>query len=199
MGTFADPSSEAHHFRRRQISAYTHEYSITLLLPILARAFPVSTALATLQVENDADFQVTHLTGTVPSPVNADGSRLIQSTSDQLLTFGMAGSPNRSDHGVVFKISEPETGRALTIARKTQNTVDLVAADALSPWDRTFINMRDVFGPGYGFQWGHPLPFKLVIPRSKRIQVLFQGVEQGPYNGYQRVSMCFVGQRYDDR
>lgn len=196
MGTFTDPSSEAQYFRRRQVTAYTHEYSITLLLPILAAGVPVSSALATLQIMEDADFEITHLTGSATSPVNADGTRLIQATSDQLLTFAMAGSPNRSERGTRFAISEPETNRPLTRGRGTQDSVALAAQGLTTQQHYSYLSFNDVFMPGFDFVWGRPIPFHYVLPKNKRLQVQFQCTEQGPYNGYQRVSMAFIGQRY---
>ncbi len=200
MGTFRDIEQEVLYFKSTQLTKYSHIYSITLPIPIPQVAGTIQLLEPVMQIMEDADFHITHLSGSVTSPTDINGVRRIDASSDMNIGFAMAGSNNRSDRGVSFKITEPETNRRLDTGRVTTNQADL-AAQATYAWMHGYVNFSDVFTPGYGSEFGRPVPFKYYIPRSKRLKVSLQCFDLNTGNNvgdvlYQWVSMAFIGNRY---
>ena len=201
MQTFRDIEEESLYFRHAQVAKYTHIYSITLQIAIPQVAGKSNTAEAVLQIMEDADFHVTGLTGSVTSPTDINGKRRIDLVSDMSIGFAMPGSPNRSDRGLSFRLTDTAMNHHLTGVRETKNAVDLTA-QAPYAWAHDFVNFGDVFTPGYGLETGRPLPFKYYLPRGARLKVNLQCFDLNTGNNvgdilYQRVSMAFIGNRYD--
>lgn len=196
MQTFRDIAEEALFFRRTQISKYTHIYSITLQM---ATASGVGESVALepiLQIMEDADFHITHLTGSVTDLTDVDGRRRVAET-DFAMVFPMAGTQQRGERGIYFKFQDVETNRDLQVCRPSNNAV-ISAAQFLSPWDQTFMSFNDVFMPGYGYNWGKPVKFEYTLMRNSRLKVLLRNRQRVPGIGgtYSRVSMAFIGNRY---
>ena len=201
MNTFRDMGEEALFFRRQQITKYTHVYSITLQVQNSYTTGEVINVEPILQVMEDADFHITHMTGSVTDPVNANGDRYIQAAgSDIGLLFPMAGSPNRGDRGIWFKFLDPKINRNLQLAMPAANSV-IEAAQYLTPFDHTMVEFGSVFAPGYGHAWGKPIKFDYTLLRNERLKILIQNRQHNPDEEgtfYSRVSMAFIGHRYEN-
>lgn len=197
MQTFRDIGEEAYYFRETQLTKYTHIYSIALQVAMPSSGTSTSLIVEPiLQVMEDADFHITHVTGSCGSPVDSTGKRVV-SGSDMVIKFGMAGSPNRSDRGISFKIINTKKNLPLTEAQGTKNFVNL-ATMVLSPVDHTFIEFGTVFTPGYGYDFGRPMPFEYTLQRGERFKIPIQCVDfKSSTPLFHRVSMAFIGNRYD--
>jgi hypothetical protein len=195
--TFRDIDEEARHFRITQLTKYTHIYSATFNIPFSSNVNIPTTLEAVLQVMEDADFHITHVVGSVCSPVNVDGTRIIDVSSALGLLFPMAGSDNRPDRGVSFKIIDPRENRRFTTGRITKNAVDLAAQNP--NYDHSFVEFGTVFGPGYDYTWGKPVAFNYFLEKSRRYKIMIQNLGIITYNlqvPYTRISMGFIGNRY---
>ncbi len=193
--TFRDVGEESLHFRHQQLTKYTHAYSITFNMPMADGVNAPMFMETILQVMEDADFHITHVSGCASGPVDVYGVPIIDLGSALGILFPMAGNTNRSDRGMSFKLMDPKFNTRLTEGQITRNAVNL-AAQATAV-DHSYINFGDVFGPGYDFIWGRPTPFKYTLERSSRLKVMFQCVDgDGGAQYYQRVSMAFIGNRY---
>ena len=199
-------SEEALFFRRTQVTKYTHVYSITLQM--LSRftvggiPSPIVNVEPILQIMEDADFHITHMTGSVSDPVDASGIRVANPTgSDYLMTFPMAGSPNRGGRGIFFKFLDPELNRPLQVGQPSNDAV-IKAAQFLSVYDQTMLDFTNVFSVGYGMSWGKPIKFDYTLMKNKRLKILLQNrqaasIESTEVQTYVRVSMAFIGHRYE--
>ncbi len=147
----------------------------------------------------DADFHITHMTGSVADPVNADGSRYQDYGSSLNLLFPLAGTGAKGDRGIWFKFENPKINRPLQLGIPTNNAVN-VASQFLSPYDQTMIEFGSVFGPGYGYTWGRPIKFDYTLMRNERLKILIQNRQSlvSPNEAYSRVSMAFIGNRYEN-
>lgn len=201
MSTFRDIGEEALFFRRQQITKYTHVYSITLQVASPTTLGQVVNVEPILQIMEDADFHITHMTGSVTDPTTSTGKRYVTGHGSDLgMLFPMAGSPNRGDRGIWFKFENPKVNRPLQLAIPTSNAV-IAAAQYLSPYDQTMVEFGSVFTPGYGHSWGRPIKFDYTLLRNERLKILIQNrqhlafEDDAPY--YSRVSMAFIGHRYE--
>lgn len=201
MENFRNLSEGALHFRHTQITKYTHSYSISLQIGMSTVAGGVVNLEPVLQIMEDADFHITHMTGSVTDPTDTNGKREVSlSGSDYGMIFPMAGSPNRGDHGIYFKFLDLEVNKNLQIGQPSDNAV-IKAAQFLSPYDQTLISFNDVFSPGYGYSWGKPIVFDYTLMKSKRLKILLQNRQRltnpdAEHSGFSRVSMAFIGHRY---
>ena len=203
MQTFRTMTEEALFFRRQQITKYTHLYSITLQIACPTTYGQVVNLEPVLQIMEDADFHITHMTGSVMDPSTVDGTRYVTGYgSDMALLFPMAGSPNRGDRGIWFKFENPKVNRPLQLGIPNNDAVTK-AAQYLSPYDNTLIDFCSVFMPGYGGEWGRPIPFDYTLMRNERLKVVLQNRQsvaliENEVAAYSRVSMAFIGHRYEN-
>lgn len=202
MQTFRDAGEEALFFRRQQITKYTHVYSISLQIACPTVAGQVVNLEPILQIMEDADFHVTHLSGSVTDPTDVNGTRYLTThSSDLVLLFPLAGSPNRGERGVWFKFEDPKINRPLQLGLPNNDAVTK-AAQYLSPYDNTMIDFGSVFTPGYGHSWGKPVRFDYTLMRNERLKILLQNRQKGTSEDgrvlYTRVSMAFIGHRYEN-
>jgi hypothetical protein len=196
--TFRDVEEEARFFRHTQLTKYTHLYSISWQVPGAALNYQPKFTEAVLQVMEDTDFHITHVCGSVGCPVNVNGIRMTDPGSAITLIFPMAGSAQRSDRGISFKFQDPKENTRHTEAQVTRNAVDLAAQGASINF--TYLNFGDVFAPGYDYGFGRLVPFDYFLERGKRFKVQIQTREGGVGSAgipYSRISMGFVGCRYD--
>jgi hypothetical protein len=212
--TYADTTQDEAHFRSMQVGRYTHAYSITLRVPndrSLVQAFVSGTSLlrsAVLQIEEDAEFHITHMSAAVMAPVG-DASEVRDPTLVPVLP--MAGvDTGRSDRGLAFRITETGSGRRLTRGHSTMIGPNVMAPTANSQnwwWaQQGFLALESVFPPAYGFEFAAPVAFEYHLERNKRLLVEFinrdsdiQGNDPPYFAGFggHRVTFCFLGQRYD--
>ena len=203
MQTFRDMGEEALFFRRIQITKYTHAYSITLQVPCPTVIGTVVNIEPVLQIMEDADFHITHMTGSVTDPVISTGVRYVTGTGSDLgLLFPLAGSPNRGERGIWFKFEDPKVNRPLQHGYPNDGAV-IKALQFLSPYDNTMIDFGSVFTPGYGHSWGKPVKFDYTLMKNTRLKVLiqnrqFMNNEEGEVAAFVRVSMAFIGHRYEN-
>lgn len=202
MNTFRDIAEESLFFRRQQITKYTHIYSITLQIACPTTPGQVVNLEPILQVMEDADFHITHMSGSVTDPVLSNGQRKVTGFGSDLgLIFPMAGSPNRGERGIWFQFQDPKVNRPLQLAIPTNNSV-VKAAQFLSPYSQTMIEFNSVFTPGYGYSWGKPIKFDYTLMRNERLKILLQNRQYGAAEDsetyYSRVSMAFIGHRYEN-
>ncbi len=199
---FRNVEDESLYFRHTQVTKYTHIYSISLQMQMSTSANVPLYLEPVMQIMEDADFHITHVSGSVTSPTDVNGGRAIDASSPLTLAFPMAGSNNRNDRGILFKFIEPKTNRRLTEGRVTTNSTDLAALVAAgSQIDRTFLGFSDVFSPGYGNRLGRLMPFEYYLGRSERLKVRLQITGQAgqgnlSYVPYDRISIAFIGHRY---
>ncbi len=203
MQTFRDMTEEALFFRRQQITKYTHIYSISLQVPYPTVSGQVVNIQPVLQVMEDADFHITHITGSVTDPVDVNGSRYVTNHgSDFVLLFPLAGANNRGERGIWFKFEDPKINRPLQVGIPNNDAVTK-AAQFLSPFDNTMMDFGSVFTPGYGTSWGKPIKFDYTLMKNERLKILIQNRqfmvsrddERVPYV---RLSMAFIGNRYEN-
>lgn len=197
-------TEEALFFRRQQITKYTHVYSISLQIQCPNVSGQVVNLEPILQIMEDADFHITHMTGSVTDPVKSDGTRYLTTHgSDLVMLFPLAGSPNRGERGIWFKFENPKINRPLQAGLPNLDAVTR-AAQYLSPFDNTMVEFGSVFGPGYGHSWGKPIKFDYTLMKNERLKILLQnrqfvgGVEAEGITAYSRVSMAFIGHRYEN-
>lgn len=207
MQTFRDIGEEALFFRRTQITKYTHVYSISFLMLNPEAAHKVVVKEAILEIMEDADFHITHLTGSCDGPMNADGTRFIISNTETVDPFPSswpavgAGTNNvmRFERGIYFRFFDPEVNRDLMLGIPTKNAVDLRAMEALqSDFNYQRLDFNSVFTPGFGYGWGRPVLFDYTLMKKKRLKITIENRSNTPNDGieYTRVSMAFVGHRY---
>ena len=196
MTTFRDTNEEALYFRRTQLTKYTHVYSITLQMATANATTGVNNLEPILQVMEDADFHITHLSGSVTEMVDTNGKRET-STTDYGLIFPMAGAPTRGDRGIFFRFFDVEMNRSLQRSQSSNNAV-IAASQFTSAYDKTLIAFNDVFTPGYGHAWGKPIKFDYTLMKNTRLKVMLQSRQRGSGLGasFSRVSMAFIGCRY---
>lgn len=211
---YDDIAEDERHFRAMQTGRYAHVYSVTLRVPndrSLAQSGVSGASLkrsAVLQIEEDAEFHITHMAAAVMAPVG-DGSEV----RDPALTpvFAMAGvDTGRSDRGLAFRISETGSGRLLVLGQT--NTIGpsvlVPSADSQSWWwaKEGYLALESVFPPAYGFEFLCPVPFEFHLEKNKRLVVDFinrdSDIEAGDPPifaglGGHRVTFAFLGQRYD--
>ncbi len=214
--TYADTAQDEVHFRSMQVGRYTHAYSITLRVPndrdaTITFGGTVNANLrrsAVLQIEEDGEFHITHMTAAVMAPVG-DGSEVRDSA--MLPLFPMAGvTTGRSDRGLAFRITETGSGRALVLGRTlTQgpNQVGPTTANQNGWWAKEgYLALEAVFPPSYGFEFAAPVAFDYYLERQKRLVVDFINRDSDvglidPIGnlglGGHRVTFAFLGQRYD--
>lgn len=176
---FNDIALEEIHFRRMQVSRYAHLYSATFNVP--AAVGGVGSLLeAIFQVEEDADFYVTHICGCAQAPMNAAGTR----NTGLAATYLAAGvSTGRSDRGLRFRLFDPGNGRTL-------QKIIVNARTATQPQD--FIPFETVFPPGYSFEFAGGVAWEYYLERGRRLKLEMQNVD----NGIHRVTFGFMGKRY---
>jgi len=117
------------------------------------------------------------------------------------MTFPMAGSPNRGGRGIFFKFLDPELNRPLQVGQPSNDAV-IKAAQFLSVYDQTMLDFTNVFSVGYGMSWGKPIKFDYTLMKNKRLKILLQNrqaasIESTEVQTYVRVSMAFIGHRYE--
>lgn len=209
--TYADVAEDEAHFRGMQVGRYTHLYSVTLRVPndrAISQTAVSAASLrrsAVLQIEEDAEFHITHISAAVMAPVAA-GSEVRDSTLTPALP--MAGvSTGRSDRGLAFRIIEPATGRRLTVGQTLRigpNIIGPTANFQNGNWaSEGYVPLEALFPPSYAFELAAPIAFEYLLERNARLVVDFlnrdsdmvAGVAQG--NGGHRVTFAFLGQRYD--
>lgn len=214
--TFADTAQDEAQFRAMQIGRYTHAYSITLRVPndhdvgiqVGGESSSAMLKSAILQIEEDAEFHITHMTAAVMAPVAA-GSEVRDASMTPL--FPMAGvTTGRSDRGLAFRISEPGSGRRLVRGITTSigpNVMAPTPTNQNSWWaSQGFLALESVFPPAYGFEFSAPVAFEYHLERNKRLLVEFlnRDSDVGAIDpvgniglGGHRVTFAFLGQRYD--
>jgi hypothetical protein len=138
------------------------------------------------------------MTGSVTDLTDTNGKRIV-TASDFALIFPMAGTTSRGDRGVYFKFLDVEVNKNLQIGQPSQDAV-IKAAQFLSPWDQTLISFNDVFTPGYFTSWGKPIKFDYTLMKNTRLKILLQNRQRAPGIGaaFSRVSMAFIGNRYEN-
>ncbi len=201
MQTFRDVGEEVLFFRRQQITKYTHVYSISLQLLNATQPGLVQNVEPILQIMEDADFHITHMTGSVTDPTDSIGKRYITTGGSALgLLFPLAGSPNRGERGIWFKFENPKVNRPLQMGLPNLDAVTR-AAQYLVPYNNTLIPFESVFSPGYGNSWGKPIKFDYALMRNERLKITLQnrafGIAEAAPPLYTRVSMAFIGHRYE--
>lgn len=203
--TFRDIESEVKHIRHEQLSKYKHIYSISVNLQgTIDGANYVVNSEAVLQIMEDADFHITHLVGKVRDTAS-DLTPFYSSPVDDYdygNRYKMAGSPNRSDRGVWFRfIDVARQNRPLQSVCPLNNRA-IVEEQNLLPYNHSLVEFNSVFGPGYGFGFGRPVPFAYTLMKGERLKIEFQNRahsvgEIGTI--YQNVCMGFIGYRYESK
>jgi len=198
--TFRQISEEVIFFRRTQITKYTHAYSITMQIECPQVIGEVINREPVLQIMEDADFHITHMTGSVTDIVTATGTRPPNITgTDYGLMFPLATTINKGDRGIWFKFEDPKVNRPLQLGIPNDGAV-IKALQYLSPYDNTMMDFGSVFSPGYGYSWGKPIRFDYTLMKNTRLKVLLQNRQRTNGGGahYSRVSMAFIGHRYEN-
>ena len=193
---FADIEDEIRYFSHAQAGKYSHIYSATFLTRVGTVANQYMQDTAILLIENDADFHVTHIAGSVVGPAGSSNRREVA----QDVEFLAAGvSLGRSDRGIGFKIREGSTGRNLTQAFRLGGDANIANGNLTYAKD-DFIPFENVFAPGYGFELRAPVPFKYDLKRGERLILTVQQRDNNQADPevavIHRVSFAFLGTRY---
>ena len=197
MNTFRDAGEEAIFFRQQQITKYTHVYSVALQVLQPVTSGQVVNVEATLRIMEDADFHITHMTGSVIDPVTVDGARYVYD-SGLVMLYPMAGTQSRGERGIWFNFDDGQANRQLQLASPPRN-VAVQAAQFLSPYDHSMIEFNSVFAPGYGHSWGKPIKFDYTLMRGQQLKISLQNRQyQSVDTRYARVSIAFIGHRYEN-
>lgn len=137
--TFANVVKEQQHLRNAQIVRYNYTYPINVTVPNNGNR------LATIIVDQDADFFAKQLTGKVIGPTDSNGARLV----NQPTNFPMPGTlMGWADSGVQVKIFDGGSGYDLTDG---------------------FVNVETIFTPGYGVQFHIPFAWPYYIRRNSKL------------------------------
>lgn len=212
--TFRNIEQESLFFRQTQLTKYTHLYSITFQIPMAIAGtgagatyqdITPNNQLAIMQIMEDAAFHITHISGSVTSPVDVNGVRLNAPTPTSsgataaALGFPMAGTTNRSDRGLRVSMIQSSANQRLTLGEITRNQHDLIeqTIDG-NRRNYTLLDVGSLITPGYGYEWGKPVPFHFFLDRGKRLNLNFQNWDTSTTeSSYHRVSFAFIGNRYE--
>lgn len=156
---------EAANFRRIQQSKYAFIY--VLNVPVANN----TTLPAFLTIEEDADFMVTAITGSVLGPTDVNGARQVTAAT----IFPLAGTTvGYADRGVMAKVTDAGSGRVLT---------------------SSFVPLETILSPGYGLSLDSQYPFKYLILKNSKIQ--FDLRNRDTTAGYYHfVSIALHGTKY---
>ena len=206
---YDDIAEDEAHFRATQIGRYSHLYSVTLRVPndrgIAANTISAASLkrTATLQIEEDAEFHITHMTASVVGPVGANSDVRSFSFNN---TLPMAGvTAGRADRGIVFRITEAGSGRLLTRGHTHMRGPNVMGPNAnyQNGWwgPQGYLALESVFPPAYGFELAAPVAFEYHLERNKRLVIDLANrdsdIIDGAGDGGHVVTFAFLGQRYD--
>lgn len=125
---------------------------------------------ALLQIEDDAHFQVTHITISALGPTDENGVRQNASASD----FDLAGtSTGYADRGLAIQLSE-SGGRKFTSG---------------------FVPIELMGAPGYGLQYANPYPFKHLLKRNTTLSIDIRNRDTAS-GLYHAITIAFNGFKY---
>lgn len=144
LGTFKSVAHEQLHNREVQKLKFNYTYHITANVP------PATTTAVLLTIDQDADFQIEKMTGSVYGPVDANGIVQAAGATDFRMpgtTTGFAG------RGMTVKITDTGSGRDLTSG---------------------FIPVELLLAPGYGRAFQNPYPIKYFALRNSKIRFDFR-------------------------
>jgi hypothetical protein len=129
------------------------KYSFTYSISVAVKNNDSKTV--SLQIEQDADFFIQNITGSIIAPADVNGLRLPAQTSD----FPLAGAVNAAgaligfaDHGLSVKITDTGAGRTLT---------------------NGYIPLELILTPGYREQFDKPYEFKYYADRNSKLKFEF--------------------------
>ena len=193
MPTFKATRDEELHFRRTQLNQYSHAYSLTALCPasdtdIAAGNIGVITR-AVLENEEDADFLIMKMSGSVEAPVDNNGQPLPNIVGSGAYLAPTVSS-GRMERGLSMRISNLSTGVDLT-ARFQDPQVGATLAN-------NFIPVENLLSPGYGFRMYKPIPFTYMLIRGERLLFEFRNRDSGSGEDgdfFHRVCIALIGQR----
>lgn len=165
MNTFKSVAQEQLNNRQVQKFKYNYTYHIT------GNIAPGQTAPVILTIDQDADFMIHKITGSVYGPVNANG--VVQ--TDGATNFPMPGTTTGfAGRGITVKITDTGTGRDLT---------------------NGFVPAELLLSPGYGRQFYTPYPIKYFAIRNSKIRFDFRNRDQAA-SARQQIDIALNGDKY---
>lgn len=207
---YRDIAEEERFFRAVQVGRYAHVYSITLRVRNDGddSSFSPASRLrsAILQIEEDSEFHITHISAAVMAPTGTGISEVRDVNVTP--TFAMAGvDSGRSDRGVAIRISEVGSGRFACMGqtRLIGPAAQLQGPTTANPagwWaEQGYIPLEAMFPPAYSFEFAAPVPFEFYLARSKRLLVEMinrdSDNEDPVGQSGHRVTLSFIGNRYN--
>jgi hypothetical protein len=144
---------------------YSYTYTVNQAVPN-GGTFPV-----TLNIQDDADFEVQKITLSAYGPTDVNGVRSIGAATD----FPLAGTTvGFADRGLQVKITDDGSGRQLT---------------------NGFVGLELFGAPGYGVQMHMPFPYKTTF--KARSQIIFEFNNRDTVADlYHFVSIALTGVKY---
>jgi len=191
MGTYNDVQAEELHFRRVQLNQYAHAYHVTALCPpsVSGNAARNILTRAWLEAEEDADFHITRMSGSVVGPVDASAQLQTANVPDFLAPGVTAG---RAERGLSLRIVNYSTGVDLTARYQDPQ----VGATLIN----NFIPVELLLTPGYGYTFYKPYEFEYYLPRTQKMLFEFRNRDQlngADTGGFHRVTLTLIGQRIE--
>jgi hypothetical protein len=150
---------------RRDVQKYKFNYTYH----INAIVNPASVLPVLLTIEQDADFWIVQMTGSVYGPCNANGVPTSGPTD-----FIMPGWPGAAGRGLTVKINDTGAGRDLTSG---------------------FVPVELLLTPGYDLQFHLPYQVKYFAKRNSKIRFEFTN-RDAQANARQQVDIAINGYKY---
>ena len=209
--TFQDVKQDEILFQAMQVGRYTHIYSAVVLVPFDGLESGTLPSLssrkraAVLQIEEDAEFHITHVSAGVMAPTGV----LNPFRRDSISAFFPAAAVlnSRADRGVVFRIRDGKEDRKLSLGQTRisgPNIMTPASPNFSAYWGAEgYMPLEAVFPPAYGFEFLAPIPWEYHLARNGRLVLDLLnrdgGDDETPGDdpGFHRVAFAFLGQRYD--
>lgn len=170
-------ATEAAHFRAQQLNKWAFMYTLNVVVRN-GETFP-----AILSIEEDAEFQAIHITGSAYGPCSQLGVKLLNANTN----FPLAGTavpsgvglPAIADRGLAIRITDQGAGRTLT---------------------NGFIPVETFLTPGYGLTRTVPQPLKYYLLRNSQLQFDIRNRDTAVSGGetvyHHYLSLCIYGFKY---
>lgn len=158
-------AQEAAYKRLIQVNKYSYTYTLSGIIPAN------TTAPLILAIEQDADFCIEKITGSVYGPV----ALVTGIPSGGATDFDMPGtSTGFACRGLTVKITDTGAGRELT---------------------NGFVPVENILTPGYGDQFYQPYRLNYMVKRSSKLRFDFRNRDTR-VGAHQQVDVCLNGYKY---
>lgn len=166
MSVFKTVRAEQIHHREVQKYKYNFTYTVNALVN------PSSTLPVFLTIEQDADFLIERITGSVYGPTDANAIPAAANTDFPMP--GIAAGAGFAGRGITLQITDTGAGRTLT---------------------NGFVPAELLLTPGYGIQFHLPYPVKYFARRNSKIRFDFRNRDTQA-NARHNIDIALNGTKY---